>query len=186
MRTDPLLGRLIDGKYRIDAEIGAGGMATIYRATRLHIGDAVAIKVLHSEMLREPQFAERFQREAQAAARLKHPNVVAIYDFGVSSDGVIYLVMELVEGPNLRSIIKDAGPMPAGFAAEITRQVCAALAEPHRQPVVHRDIKPANIAVETTPDGPRVKVLDFGIASLRAGGTIANLTQTGTLLGTPA
>jgi tRNA A-37 threonylcarbamoyl transferase component Bud32 len=184
--SDPLLGRVIDGKYRIDAEIGAGGMATIYRATRLHIGDAVAIKVLHSEMLRGPQFAERFQREAQAAARLKHPNVVAIYDFGVSSDGVIYLVMELVEGPNLRSIVKDAGPMPAGLAAEIIRQVCAALAEAHRQHVVHRDIKPANIAVETTPDGPRVKVLDFGIASLRAGGTIANLTQTGTLLGTPA
>ena len=124
-----MLGRVIDDKYRIDAEIGAGGMATIYRATRLHIGDVVAIKVLHSELLRDPQFAERFKREAQAAARLKHPNVVAIYDFGVSSDGVIYLVMELIEGRNLRAIIREQGPMPAALAAEIIRQVCAALTE---------------------------------------------------------
>ena len=185
MRTDPLLGRLIDGKYQIDAEIGAGGMATIYRATRLHIGDVVAVKVLHSQLLREPMFAERFKREAQAAARLKHPNVVAIYDFGVSTDGIIYIVMELVEGVDLRTIIKDAGPMPAGLAAEIVRQVCAALAAAHGQGVVHRDIKPANIAVETTPDGPRVKVLDFGIVSL-GGGAMTAFTQTGAVLGTPA
>jgi eukaryotic-like serine/threonine-protein kinase len=186
MIQPPLLGQVIDGKYRIDAEIGAGGMATIYRATRLQIGDAVAIKVLHAELLREPQFAERFKREAQAAARLKHPNVVAIYDFGVSADGVIYLVMELVEGPNLRTIIKDTGPMPPALAAEVVRQTCAALSEAHRQGLVHRDIKPANIAVETTADGPRVKVLDFGIASLRTGGTFASLTQTGAVVGTPA
>jgi|GEM_PF-3196421 len=186
MRTDSLLGRVIDDKYRIDAEIGAGGMATIYRATRLHIGDVVAVKVLHSELLRDTQFTERFRREAQAAARLKHPNAVAIYDFGVSSDGVIYLVMELVEGRNLRAIIREQGPVPVPLAAEIVRQVCAALTEAHRQNIVHRDIKPANIAVEDSPDGPRVKVLDFGIASLRGGATMANLTQTGAVMGTPA
>src|ERR1700681_3202819 len=184
MANDSLLGRVIDGKYRIDAEIGAGGMAVVYRATRVHIGDLVAIKVLHSELLRDPLFAERFRREAQAAARLKHPNVVAIYDFGVAGD-LVYLVMELVEGPNLRTIIKDTGPMPAGLAAEVVRQVCAALTAAHRQSIVHRDIKPANIAVETTPDGPSVKVLDFGIASLRTG-TQTMLTQAGALLGTPA
>jgi len=186
MVNDPPLGREIVGKYRIDAEIGAGGMATIYRATRLHIGDVVAIKVLRSELLRDPQFAERFRREAQAAARLKHPNVVAIYDFGVAEDGVIYLVMELLEGRSLRTIIKDAGPVSTPLAAEIAREVCAALGEAHRQGTVHRDIKPANIMVESTPDGVRVKVLDFGIASLRSGSTYANLTQTGVLLGTPA
>jgi len=183
--SDPLLGRVIDDKYRIEAEIGAGGMATIYRATRLQIGDLVAIKVLHSELLREPQFAERFRREAQAAARLKHPNVVAIYDFGVSADGVIYLVMELIEGRNLRTIIKEDGPLPPATAAEIVRQVCAALTEAHRQHIIHRDIKPANIAVTMSEDGPRVKVLDFGIASLR-GGTMMTFTQTGAVLGTPA
>ena len=184
--TDALLGRVLDQKYRIDAEIGAGGMATIYRATRLNIGDTVAIKVLHAELLRDPQFAERFRREAQTAARLKHPNVVAIYDFGVSTDAVIYLVMELVDGRNLRTIIREQGPMPAALAAEIVRQVCAALTEAHRQQIVHRDIKPANIAVEDSPDGPRVKVLDFGIASLRDGASMANLTLTGAVMGTPA
>jgi len=129
---------------------------------------------------------KRFRREAQAAARLKHPNVVAVYDFGVSNDGVIYLVMELVEGRNLRSIIREQGPMPVALAAEVIRQVCAALGEAQRQHIVHRDIKPANIAVEDSPDGPRVKVLDFGIASLRGGATMANLTQTGAVMGTPA
>jgi hypothetical protein len=183
---DPLLGRVIDEKYRIDAQIGVGGMATIYRSTRLHIGDIVAVKVLHGELLRDPQFAERFRREAEAAARLKHPNVVAIYDFGLSEDRLIYLVMELVDGPNLRTIIRDTGPLPPASAAEIIRQVCAALSEAHRQGIVHRDIKPANIAIETTPDEMRVKVLDFGIASLRANGMTLNLTQAGAVLGTPA
>jgi serine/threonine protein kinase len=186
MDVDPLLGRVIDGKYRIDVEIGAGGMATIYRATRLNIGDTVAIKVLRAEFLREPQFAERFRREAQAAARLKHPNVVAIYDFGVSADGVIYLVMELAKDQNLRTLIRERAPLPAEPAAEIIRQVCAALTAAHREHIVHRDIKPANIAVESSADGPRVKVLDFGIASLRGGETLANLTQTGSVMGTPA
>jgi tRNA A-37 threonylcarbamoyl transferase component Bud32 len=185
MLSDPLLGRVIDDKYRIEAEIGTGGMATIYRATRLKIGDVVAIKILHGELLREPKFAERFQREAQAAARLKHPNVVTVHDFGVSDDGIIYLVMELVEGRNLRTMIKDDGPMPTAMAAEIIRQVCAALTEAHRQNTIHRDIKPANIAVTPSDDGLRVKVLDFGIASLR-GGTTMTFTQTGTVLGTPA
>ena len=185
MVNDTHLGRVIDNKYRIDEVIGAGGMATIYRATRLQIGDVVAIKVLHPELLREPKFAERFQREAQAAARLKHPNVVTIHDFGVCDDGLIYLVMELVEGPNLRTIIKEGGPMTSAAAAAIVRQVCAALTEAHRQGIIHRDIKPANIAVAESPDGPRVKVLDFGIASLKAE-TMVAFTQTGAVLGTPA
>jgi tRNA A-37 threonylcarbamoyl transferase component Bud32 len=185
MPSDPLLGRVIDKKYRIDAQIGLGGMATVYRATRLHIGDVVAIKILHAELLRDPKLAERFQREAQAAARLKHPNVVTVHDFGVCEDDVVYLVMELVEGENLRTMIKEGGPMTTAAAAAIVRQVCAALTEAHRQNVIHRDIKPANIAVETTADGLRVKVLDFGIASLR-GGTMMTFTQTGTVLGTPA
>jgi tRNA A-37 threonylcarbamoyl transferase component Bud32 len=185
MIGDPLAGRVIDAKYRIEAEIGRGGMATIYRATRLQIGDAVAVKVMHAELLRDPKLAERFKREAQAAARLKHPNVVTIHDFGVAEDGLIYLVMELVEGRNLRTIIREDGPMPAALADAIVRQVCAALGEAHRQGVIHRDIKPANIAVEESADGLRVKVLDFGIASLRAG-TMMSFTQTGALLGTPA
>ncbi len=185
MRNDPMLGRVVEGKYRIDAVIGFGGMATVYRTTRLHIGDTVAMKILREDLLREPKFAERFRREAQAAAQLKHPNVVAVYDFGVASDGIVFLVMELVEGRTLREIIKERAPMLALAATTIVRQICGALAEAHRRDIVHRDVKPANIVVDEPPDGVRVKVLDFGIASLR-GGTTMTFTETGAVLGTPA
>lgn len=181
---DPLMGRTIEGKYRIDGVIGAGGMGAVYLATRLLIGDEVAIKILHTERVTDPHAGERFRREAQAAARLKHPNAVSIYDFGVSSDGLQYLVMELVEGRSLREIKKQQGPLPASLAAEIALQVCAALDEAHRQHIVHRDIKPDNIILNSTASGLRVKVLDFGIAKLRDD-TASHLTQTGSVMGTP-
>ena len=179
-------GRVIDAKYRLAARLGAGGMGTVYRATRLLIGDEVAVKVLHPALVSDEQAAERFRREAQAAARLKHPNAVGVYDFGVTEDGLVYLVMELVGGESLREVISRQGPLAPVVAAEITRQVCAALDEAHRQGVVHRDVKPDNILVAETPQGLCIKVLDFGIARLRdiapaAGG----LTQTGMMVGTP-
>jgi len=180
---DPLTGRTIEGKYRIEAKLGAGGMGAVYRATRLVIGDEVAIKILHSEQ-NEPRAGERFRREAQAAARLKHPNAVNIYDFGVTDDGLQYLVMELVEGESLRRIIKQQGPLTPTAAAEIVSQVCAALDEAHRRQIIHRDIKPDNIIVDVSANRLRVKVLDFGIAKLRDD-TAGNLTQTGSVLGTP-
>ncbi len=183
--VDTRLGLTLDNKYRIDARIGAGGMATVYRATRLLIGDAVAVKILHPDQVRDPQATERFRREAQAAARLKHPNAVAIYDFGVSETGLVYLVMELVEGQSLRHLIKDQGPLLPSAAAEILTQVCGALDEAHRQNIVHRDLKPDNIVVQTSPRGLRVKVLDFGIARLRDLTSLGNLTQTGSVMGTP-
>jgi serine/threonine protein kinase len=179
-------GRVIEGKYRLDAHIGAGGMGTVYRATRLLIGDAVALKILHPELVSDEQAAERFRREAQAAARLKHTNAVSVYDFGITQDGLVYLVMELVEGESLRDMIKRQGPLPLAAAVEITRQVCAALDEAHGRNIVHRDIKPDNIIVNTTPKGLRVKVLDFGIARIRdVAPAAASLTQTGTMVGTP-
>ena len=184
--TDPLIGRIIEDRYRIEARIGAGGMGTVYQATRLMIGDAVALKVLHAEQVADPQAAERFRREAQAAARLKHPNAVSIYDFGVSREGLVFLAMELVEGQSLRSIIKQQGPLTVPAAAEIMHQACAALDEAHRQNIVHRDVKPDNIIIAATASGLRVKVLDFGIAKLRDLAPSAhNLTQTGSVMGTP-
>ena len=159
-------------------------MATVYRATRLLIGDTVAIKILHPDQVRDPQSAERFRREAQAAARLKHPNAVTIHDFGVSADGLIYLVMELVEGKSVRAMIREQGPLTPTTAAEILRQACAALEEAHKQNIVHRDVKPDNIVVAVTPAGLRVKVLDFGIARMRDIAA-ANITQTGSVMGTP-
>lgn len=181
---DGIIGRAIEGKYRIDSKLGAGGMGAVYRAHRLLIGDEVAIKILHAQHVSEPQANERFRREAQAAARLKHPNAVSVYDFGVTSDGLVYLVMELVEGESLRRIIKQQGPLTPSAAADVIGQVCAALDEAHRQQIVHRDLKPDNIIVNPTVTGLRVKVLDFGIAKLRDMAA-SNLTQTGSVMGTP-
>ncbi len=179
-----LIGSIIEGKYRLDAKIGAGGMGSVYRAQRLLIGDHVAIKVLHAEHVAEPQAAERFRREAQAAARLKHPNAVSVYDFGVTGEGLVYLVMELVEGQSLRQIIRQQGPLTPSAAADVISQVCAALQVAHQQHIVHRDLKPDNIIVNATITGLRVKVLDFGIAKLRDMAA-SNLTQTGSVMGTP-
>ncbi len=185
-KPDPLVGHTIDGKYRLDTMLGAGGMGTVYRATRLLIGDSVAVKLLHPEQVADTLAVERFRREAQAAARLKHQNAVTIYDFGVSDDGLVYLVMELVEGRSLRDIIKQQGPLTPTAAVEIFNQVCAALDEAHRHNIIHRDVKPDNIMVNTTPNGLSVKVLDFGIAKLRDLATTASsLTQTGSVVGTP-
>ena len=179
-----MIGRVVDRKYRLDAKIGFGGMGDVYRASRLLIGDQVAVKILHAAHVSDPQAGERFRREAQAAARLKHPNAVSIYDFGVTSEGLVYLVMELVEGQNLRQIIKQQGPLPPATVSEITNQVCSALQVAHQQNVVHRDLKPDNIMVNATISGLRVKVLDFGIAKLRDLST-SNLTVTGNVMGTP-
>jgi serine/threonine protein kinase len=181
---DPLIGRTLEGKYHLDAKLGAGGMGAVYLCTRLLIGDTVAVKILHSHQVADPQALERFRREAQAAARLKHQNVVAIYDFGVSSEGLVYLVMELAEGQSLRDIIKQQGSITPSAAAEIMSQICAALDEAQRQNIVHRDLKPDNIIVAVTSTGLRAKVLDFGIAKIRDL-TASNLTQTGAVMGTP-
>lgn len=181
-----LIGRTLDGKYLIDARIGAGGMGTVYRGTRLHIGDTVAIKILHRDTISDIHAAERFRREAQATSRLKHPNAVSIYDFGISGDGLAYIVMELVEGKSLRSIIKRRGPLSPLTVDEILGQVCDALDEAHRNNMVHRDIKPDNVIVNTSPKGLRVKVLDFGIAKLHnVSAEMINLTATGSVMGTP-
>lgn len=181
--TDPLIGSTIGGKYHLYAKLGSGGMGAVYRARRTLIGDDVAIKILHFNENDSPE-SERFRREAQAAAKLKHAHAVSIFDFGISDDGRQYLVMELVEGESLRQLIKRQGRLLPPFAAEIISQVCAALDEAHRHNIVHRDIKPDNILVDLRSSKPDVTVLDFGIAKLR-GESAGTLTQTGSVLGTP-
>jgi serine/threonine protein kinase len=182
--ADGLIGTTLDGKYRLDAQLGVGGMGAVYRGTRVLIGDEVAIKVLLPDTDVNPEAAERFRREARTAARLKHPNAVAIYDFGVTPDGLMYLVMEFVEGRSLRQMIRQQGALDLQPVTEITTQVCAALEEAHHQDIIHRDIKPDNIIVREMQSGLRVTVLDFGIAKLRDL-TVSNLTQTGSVMGTP-
>jgi eukaryotic-like serine/threonine-protein kinase len=182
--TGDLTGRTLDHKYYLESKLGAGVMGAVYRARRLQIGDRVAVKVLHPDQVTDPQSSERFRREAQTAASLKHPNIIPIYDFGVSREGLNYLVMELVEGENLRHLIDRHGKIPEAEAVEIIRQICAALDEAHKQDVVHRDIKPENILAQKLPGGLQVKVLDFGISALR-NVTASRLTRTGAAMRRP-
>jgi serine/threonine-protein kinase len=186
LENEDLTATVIDDKYRLEYLIGRGGMGAVYCATRLLIGDMVAIKILRRDQVSDAEAVERFRREAQAAARLKHPNAVTIYDFGVSSDGLIFLVMEKVEGESLRALIERQGPLTPSAVAEIISQACAALDEAHRQNIVHRDLKPDNILVQFITNGLRIKVLDFGIAKIRdVSAAAGNLTQAGAVMGTP-
>lgn len=180
-----LVGQTLDGKYRIDTKLGAGGMGNVYRATRLLIGDVVAIKTLHPHLVNDQQAAERFRREAITATKLRHKNIVTIYDVGI--DGVRrvpYILMELAEGYTLRQIINENKILPLDFCVTVIAQVCAAMTEAHQLGIIHRDIKPENIIANQTSTGWYIKVLDFGIAKLY-NQPDADLTQDGSALGTP-
>ncbi len=185
MRED-LIGRTIAGKYRLEAQLGKGGMGAVYRARRLSIGDAVAVKVLLPKYANRTDIIKRFRIEAQAAARLHHPNAVIIYDFGVSDEGLMYLVMELLEGKSLREVLAVQGKLASTKVYKIISQICDALDEAHACNVVHRDLKPDNIVVAATTHGITIKVVDFGIAKLlNAAGEDDSLTRTGMRIGTP-
>jgi serine/threonine protein kinase len=184
-----MAGRVLEGKYQLQTQIGAGGMGAVYSARRIHIGDEVAVKVLHAHFVAEASAVERFRREARAAAMLRHPSVVAIYDFGEArGDNPAFIVMELVNGVSLRSLLQRERCLTPERAVALMREICAGVGAAHRHNVVHRDIKPDNIIV-CAPDQPdeveKVKVLDFGIAKLRDLAPDQGLTQTGAVLGTP-
>ncbi|HXF71003.1 MAG TPA: Stk1 family PASTA domain-containing Ser/Thr kinase [Actinomycetota bacterium] len=170
--------RLLAGRYRLEGPIGSGGMAQVHRGTDTVLGRPVAIKILSPRYAGDAEFVARFRREAQAAARLNHPNVVGVYDTG-SDDGTHYIVMEYVEGRTLADFLARDGRLPAERAVELAEAVCRALAVAHAQGVIHRDVKPGNIMV--TRDG-RVKVMDFGIARLADGAD--TVAQTAAVLGT--
>src|SRR4051794_3508442 len=172
-----LAGRVFSNRYEIQRELAQGGMAEVYLARDQLLNRPIALKALFPEYAREPSFVERFRREAQAAANLNHPNIVAIYDWGQET-GTYFIVMEYVEGRSLRDVIRTDGPIDAAQAAEITSEIASALAFAHRGGVVHRDVKPGNVLIT---QGGIVKVTDFGIA--RAG-TSDGLTQTGSVMGT--
>jgi tRNA A-37 threonylcarbamoyl transferase component Bud32 len=174
-----LEGRTLDGRYQLGSLLGAGGMARVYVATDRVLERQVAVKVLSPPDAQDPLFVERFRREARAAARLSHPNIVAVFDSGSDADQP-YLVMEYVPGESLAQLLHRQGRLAPGRAVELAIQVCAALAAAHAQGLVHRDIKPANVLVGE--DG-QVKVTDFGIVKASAATT---LTGTGTVLGTAA
>ncbi|MBA3241511.1 MAG: protein kinase [Acidobacteria bacterium] len=188
--TDPLVGRVLDGKYELLSRLGEGGMGAVYRASRVHIGDEVAVKVLHSKLVTDETLIERFRREARAAAQLQHPNVVTIHDYGEARgpEGFAYIVMELVRGLSLRDLLRREGRLDPAHAVALMRDICAGVGAAHRREIVHRDIKPDNIIVlpaNEEHERERIKVVDFGIAKLRDLTSDNALTQTGVMVGTP-
>jgi eukaryotic-like serine/threonine-protein kinase len=172
-----LIGQLFDGRYLIERQIGSGGMADVYLATDQSLGRKVAIKVLSDRYARDAAFVERFRREAAAAASLRHPNIVTVYDRGETM-GTSYIAMEYLDGPTLKEEITRRAPLPEPEAINYATQALAALEAAHRQGVVHRDVKPHNMVL--TDEG-RLKVTDFGIA--RAANT-QQMTEVGSIVGT--
>ncbi|MFD8966306.1 Stk1 family PASTA domain-containing Ser/Thr kinase [Streptomyces sp. NPDC059568] len=173
---DPIVGQVLDGRYRVDARIAVGGMATVYRAVDTRLDRVLALKVMHPALAADVAFVERFIREAKSVARLAHPNVVAVFDQGAQG-AYVYLAMEYVAGCTLRDVLRERGALQPRAALDILEPVLAALGAAHRAGFVHRDMKPENVLIGE--DG-RVKVADFGL--VRAVGDVTNTT--GTVLGT--
>ncbi|MFM9903576.1 MAG: protein kinase domain-containing protein [Pyrinomonadaceae bacterium] len=170
MENLDFVGQTLDSKYHIERELGRGGMGTVYLATHLGTERPVAVKIIAPQYMQRAEFVERFRREARAAGRLRHPNVVDVTDFGFaeSRDGqVAYLVMEYLDGCTLGEILEEEKNLPVGWTLDILEQVCSAVHEAHQQGIIHRDLKPDNIWLEPNQRGGyTVKVLDFGIAKL--------------------
>ena len=178
-------GEIIAERYRVVSKIGEGAMGTVYRAEHVQISKSVAIKLLHREVEQNPESVARFHREAEAASRLNHPNTVHVFDFGRTTSGSLYLVMEYVDGHDLGKLIAQQGAMPFGRVAYLCAQVAGSVADAHAAGIIHRDLKPENIVISAGRDGERPKVLDFGLAKLFEGSIEAKVTSTGTIVGTP-
>jgi serine/threonine protein kinase/beta-lactam-binding protein with PASTA domain len=175
---DPLIGRVLDGRYRIGPRIARGGMATVYEATDLRLDRVCALKVMHTGLGDDDDFAARFVREARSAAKLSHPHVVAVFDQG-DDDGTLFLAMEYIPGHTLRDLIRKEAPMPPRKALAMVEPVLSALAAAHHAGMIHRDVKPENVLLA---DDGRVKVADFGLA--RAVSAETQHTTGGVLIGT--
>jgi len=160
-------------------------MGTVYRAEHVQISKVMAIKLLHRELEQNPENVTRFHREAESASRLNHPNTVHVFDFGRTKSGSLYLVMEYVDGDDLAKVIHKEGPMPFGRVAYLCAQVAGSVADAHAAGIVHRDLKPENIVITEGRDGETAKVLDFGLAKLFEGTVEAQVTSSGTIVGTP-
>ncbi|HYV11002.1 MAG TPA: serine/threonine-protein kinase [Pyrinomonadaceae bacterium] len=186
--TDSFVGRTLDEKYLVEEPLGAGGMGEVYRARHLSMDRPVAIKFLHQRLVEDEAARGRFHTEARAAVKLRHPNAVSVTDFGQTSEGIVYIVMELLEGRTLREILDRESPLETARAISIMLQASDAVAAAHDAGIIHRDLKPANILVTQSADQPAVvKVLDFGIATFSADDDedATALAQTNSVIGTP-
>ncbi|MFP2897659.1 serine/threonine protein kinase, partial [Corallococcus sp. 4LFB] len=180
-----LLGQVLDGRYKIESVLGQGGMGMVFRATQTSVQRPVAVKTLNPSLAAAPQFFERFRREAEIASRLRHPNVITIFDFGRAADGTCYYVMELLKGESLKELVKREGPMTLRRAVNLLEQATLGLAHAHEEGCVHRDLKPHNIMVQALDGKDFVKVLDFGLVKALEQDEEEQLTSTGQVLGTP-
>ena len=188
-RVDKLIGEVLANRYQIESRLGEGAMGSVYRARHVKVGRPFAVKVLHPRLLEDEKTLQRFEREAELAGRLHHPNVIGVVDVGETTDGLRYMVMDFAEGHDLAALLAEA-PMPPARIHTLTRQMLEGLYHAHEAGLIHRDFKPENVIVEKDTHGEEVpRIVDFGIAILREGGTSSDgtgrLTTNGLVLGTP-
>jgi serine/threonine-protein kinase len=190
VQEDAMIGQTLGGKYKIVRLVGEGGMGAVYEGEQ-QLGSTkrkVAIKTLHPHLSRDPKIKARFEREVGTVAELEHPNTIQVYDFGASADGILYIVMELLQGKSLAAVLEQEGAMAPDRVERIMQQICGSLEEAHARGIVHRDLKPDNVVlVNRAGKKDFVKVLDFGIAkrAQESDSGEQKLTQQGTVLGTP-
>ncbi len=187
--NDPLIGQILANRYQIEIRLGEGAMGAVYRAKHVKVGRTFAVKILHARLLEDNKIAQRFEREAELAGRLRHPNVIGVVDVGETPEGVRYMVMEFAEGRDL-GVVLDEAPMKPERIIHLVRQLLEGLYHAHEQGLIHRDFKPENVIIETDMHGAEVpRIVDFGIAILREGGDShdgeGRLTTNGLVLGTP-
>ena len=179
------LGRVVDGRYRVIEVVGRGGMGVVYKVEHLRMGKIAAMKVLHRDLVGDPEVMQRFEREALAVSRLNHPNTVQVFDFG-SVEGALYLIMEHVRGQDLARVVERDGALPFARAAPLFVQICGALQEAHELGIVHRDLKPENVLVTRSTGGRDfAKVLDFGLVKLSTREAAPDMTDRAQIVGTP-
>src|SRR5215510_7444209 len=183
MNQDPFVGKVIDGRYEIQARVGEGGMGVVYKSRQISIDRVIALKMLNAQMAGDPTWVQRFYNEAKACSRLQHPNTIRMFDFGQTSDGRLFMTMEFLDGVSLRAALQQ-GPLAPQRVVKILIQCCASLAEAHSIGIIHRDIKPDNVFLLNMAGSPDfVKLLDFSVAKLLEGDRLK--TQAGVVFGTP-
>ena len=178
------VGAVVDGKYRVDSVIGQGGMGAVFRAWDLRLERPVAIKVVRADLIAHPESRERFNRESKIVARLQHPSIVTVYDYGNLADGAAFLVMEFIPGEDLRRLLKREGRLAPARMSALMAGICGGVEIAHKSGIFHRDLKPENILLPDGGTGP--KVVDFGVAKFAGTGDSGTISVVGTIVGTPS
>lgn len=183
---EPFIGKVLDGKYKIEHLIGKGGMGNVYHAKHLHIGFPVAVKILHPDLTTDTTAVERFRREARSARAVNHPNAIQIMDFGITPDNILYIVMELIDGTSLQKVLENETILNTARVVKLMKQICLAVDAAHKKSIVHRDLKPDNILIiDAGTPSETVKVIDFSIAKIKQTSDDPNLTNLNVAVGTP-